>query len=106
MIVPSSSTVATDSLFELQATDLSVASSGDTVAVNCSVSPTAKVVSFLFNETPVTGITLSFTVTVQVAVLPPSCVVTIITVVPFDTAVIVPLLTVATEGSLEFQVTD
>ena len=47
-----------------------------------------------------------FTFTTQVAVLPPSCVLTVIVAVPSYTAVIVPLLsTVATFVSLEVQVT-
>ena len=53
MIVPSL-TVATFVLLELQVTDLSVASAGNTVAVKVSVPPTAKVVEALFNITLVT----------------------------------------------------
>ena len=53
MIVPLL-TVATEGLLEVQVTDLSVASAGNTVAVKVSASPTAKVVEVLFNVTLVT----------------------------------------------------
>ena len=53
----------------------------------------------------VTGYTFAFTVTSQVAVLPPSSVVTVIVAVPALIAVTTPLSTVATEGSLVDQVT-
>ena len=50
---------------------------------------------------------MSLTFTTQVAVLPPSFVLTVIVAVPSATAVIFPLLsTVATFSSLEVQVTD
>ena len=47
-------TVATEGLLEVQVTDLSVASAGNTAAVKVSASPTAKVVEVLFNVTLVT----------------------------------------------------
>ena len=56
VIFPLLSTVATDSLSEVQVTNLSAAFSGNTVTVNCSVSPTAKVAVVLFNITSVTWI--------------------------------------------------
>jgi hypothetical protein len=54
VIFPLLSTVVTEGLPEIQATDLSVAFSGNTVAVKVSVPPTVKVVEDLFNETLVT----------------------------------------------------
>ena len=102
---PEEDTVATDVLFEDHVTDLSVASAGETVAVNISVSPTIKVRFALFNDTPVTWI--GSTVTEQVAFLPPSVVVTVMVVVPTALAVIRPEEeTVATDVLPEDQVTD
>ena len=43
-------TLLTDSLSEVQTTDKSVASSCDTVVVNCSVLSTTKILVDLFNE--------------------------------------------------------
>ena len=50
LIAPLLSTVATDSLSELQVTDLSNVVSDNTVAVNCSVSSTTKILVDLFNK--------------------------------------------------------
>ena len=59
----------------------------------------------LFKLTPVTA--MGFTVTVHVAFLPPSDVVTVIVAVPTETAVTTPEEdTVATDGLFEDQVTD
>ena len=80
-----------------------VALAGKTEAVSVSISPTMSVIAVVFNVTPATG---SETVTLLTAVLPPSCVVAVIVVVPADTAVTTPLaLTVATEGLLLRHVT-
>jgi hypothetical protein len=65
------------------------------------------VVDDLFRDTPVTATLAAagVTVTEHVAVLLPSTVVTVITVLPADTAVTVPLDTVATAGALLLHVT-
>jgi hypothetical protein len=74
---------------------------GVMVALNVSVSPTSRDIELLFRDTPVTGTVDALTVTVQVAVLPPSTVVTVMVAVPVATALTVPLwLTVATEVAL------
>ena len=99
-------TVATESELDVQLTFLFVAFDGLTVAVSCPVSPSVNDISDVFNETPVTEITFFFTVTLQVAVLLPSSVVTVIVAVPSETAVTKPLEeTVATEGELVVQLT-
>ena len=81
---PDVETVATEVLLEDQVTDLSVALDGVTVADNACVSPTVMVRDVWFRLTPVTAI--GFTVTEQVAFLPPSSVVAVITAVPSLTA--------------------
>jgi hypothetical protein len=71
------------------------------VAVKVSVPPTIRLVDDLFKVTPVTGMLDVATVTVQVAILLPSTVVTVMTALPADTAVTNPFDdTVATEGVL------
>jgi hypothetical protein len=101
---PEEETVATEVLFEDQVTDLSIASAGDTVAVNVRVSPKDSVISVLFKLTPVT---LGFTVTTQLAVLDPSDVVTVIVAFPADCAMTTPEEdTDATEVLLDDHVTD
>ena len=70
------------------------------VAVRVSVPPTVRAVDALFRATPVTGTVASLTVTVQLAVKPPSWVVAVIVAVPTAMAVTTPLLTVATPVSL------
>ena len=69
---PVEETTTTFSLSEDQVTDLSVASSGETVAFRNFVSPSVIVSELTSRTTPSTEITLALTVTVQVAVLPPS----------------------------------
>jgi predicted secreted protein len=104
---PPADTVATDGSLLVHVTALLVAFSGAMVAVNVSgLSPTVLVSVVLFNVTLVTGIAAACTVTAQVAVFPPSCVVTVIVDFPspmkFTTP---PADTVATDGSLLVQVT-
>jgi hypothetical protein len=100
-------TVATEALLELQETVGSVALDGLTVAMRVCLSPSVMVMLLLSSVTPVTETTFALTVTVQVALYPPSFVVTVMVVVPAVTAVILPVLeTVATEELLEVQVTD
>ena len=74
---PSESTVAMDLSADFQVTDLSEALDGWTEAVSCWLSPTFKLRLSALRETPVTG---TMTLTRQVAVLPPSWVVTVIVV--------------------------
>jgi hypothetical protein len=81
---PEPDTVATDVLLEDQETFLLVALEGVTVAVSVCVSPTVMDRDVLFRETPVTGTVAAWTFTVQVAVFPPSFVVTVIVAVPTD----------------------
>ncbi len=74
-----------------------------TVAVRYKVPPFSIVALVLFSVTPVTEV---LTVTSQVAVLPPSAVVTLIVAVPFAFAVTTPsLVTVATPVSLLLHIT-
>ena len=94
-----SSTVATVASEVVQVTVLSVASSGLTVAVRVTVSPAFKEALVLSSVIDVTGRNFESTVTVQVAVLPPSFVVTVMMAVPADFAVISPFSsTDATSG--------
>ena len=103
---PSEDTVATVMLFDDQVTDLLEAFDGFTVAVSAWVSPSVRVRDVLSSVTPVTGMTGALTVTVQVAVLPPS-VVTVIVAVPAFFAVTTPEEdTVATAVLFDDQVTD
>jgi hypothetical protein len=60
------------------------------VAVKVSVPPTVRLVDALFKVTPVTETEAAVMVTVQVAVLLPSAVVTVMTALPADTAVTKP----------------
>ena len=98
-------TVAIDSSELFQLTFLFVALEGETVAVNVSLSPSVRVMLVLSRLTLSTLYTFAFTVTWQVAVLPPSSVVTVIVAVPALRAVTCPLLTVATDSSELFQLT-
>ena len=96
-----SATVATAGLSLVHVTALLVALSGDTVAVRVFASPptvSARVVGA--RVTPVTAMVPAFavTVTVHVAVLPPSTVVTVMVAVPAPTGVTLPSTTVTTEG--------
>jgi hypothetical protein len=86
---PLDDTVATAEALLLHDTFWLVALEGATVAVNVSVPPTVRLVDVLFKVTPVTD--TGVTVTVQVAVLFPSAVVTVMVALPADTAVIKPL---------------
>jgi hypothetical protein len=74
-----------------------VALEGANTASRLSVPPTLRLIDVLFRETPVTGTLWEATVTLQVAVFPPSTVVTVIVADPAATAVTLPLVdTVAT----------
>ena len=89
-------TVATALLSVLHVTDLLSALEGLTVALNCVVSLAfVSVTEDGATDTELTG-TGILTVTLQVAVLPPSAVFTVILQLPFPTAVTTPLFTVAT----------
>ena len=100
------STVATAVSDDDHVTVLSVASSGLTVAVIVSESPSVRVSSVLESETELTSMTFAETVTAHDAVKPPSTVLTVIVADPALTAVTLPLLTVATDLSLLSQVTE
>ena len=94
-------------LFDDQVTDLSVASDGETVATRVWVSPSFMVRLVMFRVTPVTATSGALTVTVQVAFLPPSFVVTVIVAEPAFFAVMTPVEdTVATVVLFDDQVTD
>jgi len=96
-------TVAIPGLPLLHVTLLFAALEGATVAVRVSVLPTVRMADDLFRVTPLTGTGL--TVTVQVAVLLPSAVVTVTVAVPAVTAVTTPPDTVATAGAPLLHVT-
>ena len=102
--LPFSSTVATWELFDFQVTLLFVASSGKIVACNVLSFPTVKLISLASNFTPVTltilGSSSLKTVTSQVAVFPPSSVVTVITAFPSFLPVIFPFWSTANTSSL------
>ena len=88
--VPSAPTVATPLLELLQVIPLLLALSGFTVAVSFAVSPSVSSKEVLSRLIPVTFTTAAVTVTVQLAVLPPSAVVTVMVAVPGATAVTLP----------------
>jgi hypothetical protein len=99
-------TVATLLLLDDQLTALFVALLGFTVAVRVPVEvpPMVRVRLVWFRLTLLTGVGGGgLTVTAQVAVCPPSWVVTVIVAVPAATAVTVPLFTVATAGLFDDQ---
>ena len=99
-------TVAIPVLLLSHVTFLFVALSGATVAVRVVVPPTVRLAELLSRVTPVTATVAALTVTVQLASFPPSAVVTVISAVPALTALTLPSAsTVATEGSLDFQLT-
>ena len=103
---PFSSTLATFSSLLIQETSLFVASSGKILAINFNSSFTFNSDEVLSNETPVTLISSPFgsTVISQLAVNPPSLVVTVIVAFPSAIAVIFPFLsTLATFSSLLVQ---
>ncbi len=97
-------TVATAVLLEVQVTFLLDAFDGDTVAVSCCVW-FAKIDAVVgLTVTPVVATTV--TVMAEVAVFPPSCVVTVIVAVPAAMPLTSPEeLTVATEALLDDHVT-
>ena len=106
LTLPSASTVATEGSLDFQLTALYVASEGVIVALSCLVPPSSRTTTPSFRLTPVTDIVAALTVTLQVASFPPSAVVTVISAVPALTALTLPSAsTVATEGSLDFQLT-
>ena len=80
--LPLASTVAISVLSDFHVTFLLVAPSGETVATNVSVPPTVSERVVLSSLTPVTATFPSLTVTLQVAVLPPSSLLTVTTVSP------------------------
>jgi hypothetical protein len=99
-------TVATDALLVLHVTFLFVAFEGATVAVNCVVAPTFTLALVGDTVTPVTGTVVLLTVMALVAVLFPSCVVTVMVAVPCATPVTKPdEFTVATAVLLDDQLT-
>ena len=101
---PVSLTEAIDESLELQEIFLLDAFAGTTVAVNCCVAPIFTLAVAGAKVTPVTAIT--FTVTLAVAVIPPSLVVTDMTALPPPTPLTKPVsLTVATEVLLDLQTT-
>ena len=100
-----SATIATEVSLLVQVTFLFVAFSGVMFANNVSISPSNKVAEFLSIDIFSTGYIFSLTVTLQVAVLPPSSVVTVIVVVPGLSAITTPSFTVATAVLLLLQVT-
>jgi hypothetical protein len=103
---PFDETVTTDVELDFQFTFLFVALEGATVADSWYVFPFVKVIELLSSDTPVTAITVWFTVTWHVAALLPSSVVTVIVAVPGETAVTQPFdETVATDVELDFQFT-
>jgi hypothetical protein len=89
-------TVATLALLLLHVTFWFVALEGIIVALRVSVLPTLRLIDDLFRETPVTEMFSETTVTLQVAVLPPSTVVTVIVADPAAFAVTRPFATVTT----------
>ena len=102
VILPSS-TVATSVLSEVQVTALSVALSGLTVAVREISSPSVISSEVWSREMDVTATNFAFTVTAQVAVLPPAFAVMVAE--PSFTAVTTPSFTVATAVLEELQET-
>jgi len=103
---PPADTVATEVLLLLHVTFWFVAVEGAMVAIRSSASPTVRFVDVLFSVTPVTATEVVTTLTVQLAVLPPSTVLTVMVAVPAATAVTAPPAdTVATELLLLLHVT-
>ena len=98
-------TVATVLLVLVQFMDWFVALAGCMMAVRVCLFPIFIVRAFLSNDIAVTGIDCAVTVTIQVAVLFPSCVVTVMVAVPDVNAVTTPLLIEATDGLLLVHVT-
>lgn len=104
--VPLEETVAIEVLLEDQDTLGLVALEGDIVAPSLYVSPAVNDNDVGATETPVTATDAVVTVTLQLAVFPPSEVFTVTVAVPVALAVTTPLdETVATDVLLEDQVT-
>ena len=104
--VPSDATVATDLLLEVHETAVFVALLGEIDGVNLYVCPMLNDNTVGETETLVTCTVALLTVTVHVAVLPPSSVRTVIVAEPAAFAVTTPLdETVATEVLFDDQVT-
>ena len=102
---PLAFTVATAVLLLFQLMFLLLAFAGATVAVSCCVAFMKRLTDVGFTVTPVTATGIE--VMIQVAVLFPSCVVTVMVAVPAVNAVTIPVaLTVATAVLLLVQVTD
>ena len=107
LTLPEASTVAISGLSLLQVTFLFVASVGNTVAASASLLPFSSEMSVLSSVTPVTATVAAFTTILQVAVFPPSLVVTVMVASPAFMAFTFPLsLTPATSGALLVQVMD
>jgi len=100
---PAELTVATAVSPDVHVTVWSDAVVGLTVAVSVSLDPAVRDSVDLFKETPVTETVAAVTVTVHVAVLLPSVVVTVMVAEPAVTPETVPPLTVATDVLLELQ---
>ena len=100
---PPSDTVATASLLVLHVMFWFVALEGVIVAMRVSVAPGSILTDVRSKDTPVTATLVGLTVMLEVAVLPPSSVLTVIIAVPGTTAVTTPFETVATEGLLVLQ---
>ena len=98
-------TVATEVLLLLHVIFLLVALSGLTVALRVNSSPSVISYDVLSNVTLSTGYTLALTVTSQVAVLPPSSVLTVMVALPALIAVTRPSFTEDTDESLDIQMT-
>ena len=94
--LPSASTVATPLLDDDQLTEELVASEGLTMSVSCDVSPSVSNNEEFDRDTSVTGIAFIKTVTLQVAIIPPSSVITEIMALPAPIASTIPLITIAT----------
>ena len=98
--IPSASTAATAGLLLCQVTVLSVALPGLMEAFRNTKAPSARVILESGRVTPVTG-TGGVTVTAQVAVFPPSAVLTVMIAVPSLTPVTVPAASTAAMEGLE-----
>ena len=79
---PAASTVATEGLEDVHVTSVLVAFEGEIMAFSCSVFPVVRVREVLSSFTPETAMTFAVAVTSQVAVKPPSSVVTVMVAVP------------------------
>ena len=95
----------TDELLDDQETLLFVALAGLITAVRFSLELKSKPAEVLLSLTPVTETAGAITLTVQLAVRRPSMVLTLIVAVPGDLAITAPSETIATDESLDHQVT-